>query len=525
MNKTDAIYARYSSHAQDDSTSIEVQIEQCERAAGGKCQHYIDRAKTGRAMGGRDALIRLLADAEAGKIKRVLVYKFDRLGRDAETHLIARQLEDAGAELISATEGTNQLARGIQLVVAEDYSRQLAARTRDGLVKRFEQGAFTGGLAPYGYRVATQNGVRVLEVDPAEAEVVRDVVHQYLCESVGFKTIAKRMRARGLVSRRQNDNGKRRSLGWSHTSVRALLVNPILTGRIRFNARRMQLDRKTGRRVPRMKAAAEHLERQDESLRIISDETFTAIAERMAKSRRGEGAPAPRGTAPLTGLVYCQCGAKCHRVKSQNGKGTYYYYLCSKKMRYDECDHGGRRIREDAVLTVIRDSFAKLFDRKDQIIARAMEMAHEAVKDNRDEADRIKRQLADADAEQGRLVELLMDRAIPEAAKQSIGRKLAEVEERRTLLLAAIDGLREQATADTEGLAAAVRAAFEDARQQLAEASTPEKVNRLIDNLVGPMVLLPDGGLAEKQTPPAGAEGALHEYIAGGGFEPPTSGL
>src|ERR1044071_220823 len=111
--KHDAIYARYSSHAQDDGTSIEVQLEQCERSAGGKCAHYIDRAKTGRSTGGRTELLRLLADAEAGKIKRVLVYKFDRLGRDAETHLIARQLEEAGAELVSATEGTNQLARGI----------------------------------------------------------------------------------------------------------------------------------------------------------------------------------------------------------------------------------------------------------------------------------------------------------------------------------------------------------------------------------------------------------------------------
>src|SRR5205085_2418809 len=95
----------------------------------------------------------LLADAEAGKLSRVYVYKFDRLGRAADTHLIAQQLEDAGVELISSTEGTNALARGIQLVVAEDYSRQLASRTRDGLLKRFEQGAFTGGLAPYGYCV------------------------------------------------------------------------------------------------------------------------------------------------------------------------------------------------------------------------------------------------------------------------------------------------------------------------------------------------------------------------------------
>ena len=152
--KHDAIYARYSSHAQDDSTSIEVQLEQCERAAGGKCVHYIDRAKTGRAVGGREQLLKLLADAEAGRVGRVYVYKFDRLGRAAETHVIAQQLDDAGVQLISATEGTNQLARGIQLVVAEDYSRQLAERTRSGLVKRFEQNAFTGGVAPFGYHVA-----------------------------------------------------------------------------------------------------------------------------------------------------------------------------------------------------------------------------------------------------------------------------------------------------------------------------------------------------------------------------------
>src|SRR6266540_3666113 len=169
--KQDAIYARYSSHAQDDGTSIEVQLEQCERAAGGKCHHYIDRTKTGRGTAGRVQLLTMLADAEAGKIGRVFVYEFDRLGRDAETHTIARDLEERGVELVSVTEGTNALSRGIQLVVAEDYSRQLAIRTRDGLVKRFEQGAFTGGVAPYGYHVETKDGRRVLVVDEAEAAI------------------------------------------------------------------------------------------------------------------------------------------------------------------------------------------------------------------------------------------------------------------------------------------------------------------------------------------------------------------
>src|ERR1700677_1232467 len=121
--KADALYAHYSSHQQDDGTSIEVQIESCERAAGGPLLHYIDRAKTGRTTGGRSELLRLIRDAEEGKIGRLFVYKFDRLGRAAETHVLIEDLETCGVEVASATEGTNSLARGVQLVVAADFSR------------------------------------------------------------------------------------------------------------------------------------------------------------------------------------------------------------------------------------------------------------------------------------------------------------------------------------------------------------------------------------------------------------------
>jgi DNA invertase Pin-like site-specific DNA recombinase len=149
--KYDAMYARYSSHAQDDGTSIAIQIESCEKAAGKSLKHFIDEAKTGRTTGGRTELLKLISEAEAGRIERLYVYKFDRLGRAAETHVLVEDLEQHGVEVISVTEGTNALARGVQLVVAADYSRVLAERTRDGLVQRHKQGCWTGGPPPYGY--------------------------------------------------------------------------------------------------------------------------------------------------------------------------------------------------------------------------------------------------------------------------------------------------------------------------------------------------------------------------------------
>jgi len=248
--------------------------------------------------------------------------------------------------------------------------------------------------------VIEQAGRRVLAINPSAAETVREIVHQYLCESAGFKTIAKRLRERGVQSRRQNDKGGKRSLGWSFTSVRALLVNPVLTGRTRYNARKMQLDRKSGKRVPKMREAAKHLERHDEALRIISDETFDQIQARML-TRKTNAPRGHNGIAPLSGLVFCQCGARCHSVKSENAKGSYRYYLCSKKMRYDECEHGGKRMREDAIVAIIHDRFAGLLKDRKNIIAQALQFAADAVKDNRADAARIKSQLAEADDEQG----------------------------------------------------------------------------------------------------------------------------
>ncbi|HUU97560.1 MAG TPA: recombinase family protein, partial [Phycisphaerae bacterium] len=79
---TTAIYARYSSHAQDGGTSIDVQIDACSRGLDGDVKQYVDRAKTGRSLAGREALLQLLADAEAREFDRVLIYKYDRLGRN-----------------------------------------------------------------------------------------------------------------------------------------------------------------------------------------------------------------------------------------------------------------------------------------------------------------------------------------------------------------------------------------------------------------------------------------------------------
>lgn len=162
------MYVRYSSHSQDGNTSVDVQIETCKRAiraAGGdpdKAVTYSDEAKTGRVVGGRDALKRMMQDARRGKVSRIFVFKWDRLGRSlADTAALVKQLERLGVTIVSATEGKDKLTRGVLLSVAEWYSDCLGERTTAGLRQRFNERAHTGNRA-YGYRVVERDGKKRL---------------------------------------------------------------------------------------------------------------------------------------------------------------------------------------------------------------------------------------------------------------------------------------------------------------------------------------------------------------------------
>jgi DNA invertase Pin-like site-specific DNA recombinase len=188
---------------------------QCPRfAVRGVAPVHADAGFAEDAFGGEEGLLRLLADAEAGQIERLLVYKYDRLGRNlAETSAIIAQLEDSGVEVVSVTEGKDTLARGVQLVVAEHYSRALAERTRDGLMQRFKQRASTGGPPPYGYEVVEENGTKRRRINEPEAAVVRAIFGDYL-SGKGFKEIAHDLYRRGVPTRRGGP--------WTFASVRVL---------------------------------------------------------------------------------------------------------------------------------------------------------------------------------------------------------------------------------------------------------------------------------------------------------------
>jgi site-specific DNA recombinase len=522
--RIDAVYARYSSHKQDDGTSIEVQLESCHHAAGGPCVDYVDRARTGRAIGGRIQLLRLIDDAAAGRIGRVFVYKFDRLGRAAETHSMVAELEECGVEVISATEGKEALSRGIQLVVAEHYSKALAERTFAGLVKRFEAHQWTGGNPSFGYTIVDADGKKQVAIDPKEAEVVRSLFRDYLSEAVGVKELASRLREQGVPTRKGAD--------WCFTTIRGILTNPMLVGQVRFNRGRMKLNKDTGLRVPRLKEVCEHMAYSDESLRIISDEQFNAVQEKLiSRARPGHEARPFNQLRPFTGQLFCAgCGKVFYARRSKNAKGEYRYYSCGTRQRLgtDACPCT-TSVREDLLEEDLRQGFAFAFEDTESLISEAVKEAQKRLDFNRGQVSRIQADVKELDQSIGRLTRLLTDADIDVIAKRAISRQLGDAEIKRDALQKAMSRSAESANDDMDEFIHAVRQAIVEVKDLLTDAITPAKLNRFVEDWIGPIRVDADGTLhpLTLETPTASdeSEAVVTGNVAGGGFEPPTSGL
>ena len=76
----DALYARQSIEKKD-SISIESQLEYCRyEARGESCIEYMDKGFSGKDTN-RPGFEKMMNDIRAGNIKRVIVYKLDRISR------------------------------------------------------------------------------------------------------------------------------------------------------------------------------------------------------------------------------------------------------------------------------------------------------------------------------------------------------------------------------------------------------------------------------------------------------------
>jgi site-specific DNA recombinase len=413
------VYFRQSKELDHQKESVVVQRAECERLARAlgladlwaSRIEYQDVDRAGDDFAGREALARLLAEAQPGDV--VLAWKQDRIGRDMidsasairelvkfrRCEFYAAETGTAPVTFDSAEQTTMVLLRGM---IAQGELERIRSRVRDGLRERARNG-FASGYVPYGYRtVAVDPKVKDwkqtkkrIEIDPTEAAIVRRIYDMYELGGLGYCAIAKALNADGAPS----PKGK----GFTAQGVRDILMSPRYVGEWTHGVRRVV--RREGKREIRERANDKDVIRISRpDLAIVSQEQWARVQTLLAKRSIPMNVPAAKH--PLTGLLRCgECGKAMSIRHSKSDKTNWFrrYYICKNRVTTGRCGNKGH-LRADEVESALFNLIrTEVVDKaQDQIraairaeLARAIEVSAdngERIAQLREEIDSLRRE-------------------------------------------------------------------------------------------------------------------------------------
>ena len=351
-----AIYARYSTDKQNP-LSIDDQIRKCREFAARNgwgvfdAHIYADEAICG-ATDDRSGLKNLLeaATVAAHPIDVILVDDTSRLSRKlADSLRIFDQLRFSGVRLIFVSQGIDTDSEQAEVLLATHgivdslYIQELAKKTHRGVEGRALQGFHTGGRC-FGYRsVPIEDPTRTdsygrpkivgvkLEVHPEQAAIVRRIFADYAAGD-SIKTIAKKLNVEGVTSPAPYRGQSHPS--WAPSAISVMLHNERYRGTAVWNRTRKVRDPRTGRRVQRLRQRTEWTVVDAPHLRIVSDEIWQAVKNRLASvnaafpSGVGAGLCSRSYTARylFSGFLKCGlCGSSIVLISGRGGAGWAKY--------------------------------------------------------------------------------------------------------------------------------------------------------------------------------------------------------
>lgn len=233
--KTVVSYVRCSTQIQaEDGASIEIQhrkiAEFCKDKGYVLSKTYEDKGFSG-TIKDRPGLVQLIRDCEAGKVGRVVIYKYDRLARELSISIWIQSVFKrygvevsavADPEFMSDDPITNAL-RNFLFVFADMERSIIISRLRSGRDNNARNGLRGSGPIPFGYvKVGDKLGI-----EPSEAEYVRKIFRWFI-KGWSLTEISGILNKRGVITKR----GK----PFSIQSIKNILSNGIYCGDMSFGS-------------------------------------------------------------------------------------------------------------------------------------------------------------------------------------------------------------------------------------------------------------------------------------------------
>ena len=506
-----AIYTRRSTELHQD-LSLELQRSEAEafiRSKGWSFaeEHvYVDDAISRAEFKKRPGLIAMLNAAKDNEFEVVVCRDETRLGGDQNrTALIIQDLLDSGTRLfyhfteeeVLVDGAVSKFMMSARLFAAELEREKTAQRTREHLEYKAKMGANVGGRC-YGYDNAgvIEEGRRVrveYKVNEAEAQIIREVFTRY-AGGHGLKSIAKDLNRRGIASPRA---GKRGTGSWAQGAMYPMLRRDRYRGVLIWGKEGTAYRGGTLVRVSH--GQKDWVTAEKPELRIIPEELWNAVQERIAKNVKLCGRAGPKGPKPrylLSGLARCSdCEGPIHATNGRQGKATIKVYSCNYHRNRGEavCKNSLRRPVESIDAAVI--GWVEQNVLRDQIILETIAEGRRRLSSS--ERGGAEREIHDFETQLRKLAKeigsltnaLLTSDTKPRAIVQAI----ADRESQALAAKVRLEALR----AAPEVLEGSLAGLEDEARKRLADLQSliranPEEGRRVLESVLdGPLTFTP----------------------------------
>lgn len=341
------IYARYSTHKQDDGMSIEGQLKECRKYANRNnhtiIHEYIDKAFSAKTDK-RPQFQRMISDSSNRQFSAILVYQLDRFSRNRyDSAIYKKELENNGVRLYSVQENIAEGSSGILTesmieAFAEYFSVQLSEKVSRGMYLNAENCKYNGGSYPLGFRIDENNHY---QIDETTAPITKTIFQKY-ADGETIKNITDWLNSKGIKTGRGNV--------FTRTSLQRTLRNKKYIGTYIFG------DVEIENGIPR----------------IISDELFYEVQEKLKSNKHRNGGHYKADEEYLlTGKLFCgHCKEKMVGTSGTSKQGSVYrYYKCyTAQSKIEKCSK--KNVPKDYIENrIVNDCYTLLIDDIIQLIA------------------------------------------------------------------------------------------------------------------------------------------------------------
>lgn len=330
------IYARYSSHNQTEQ-SIEGQIKVCKEYAERndyKIIHiYKDEARSGTSDS-REQFQQMIEDSSKKQFQGVLVYQLDRFARNRyDSSHYKHKLKKNGVRVFSAKENISDDASGILMEsvlegMAEYYSVELGQKVKRGMGINADNCYYNGGQVPLGFKLVEVNSAytdkmgrpikkKKYAIDEEVAPYMKHIFEMYANGHL-MKEAYEWLNNKGI----RTTKGKK----FTKSSLRNIFMNKKYKGTYFYDG----------------------VEVEDGIPRIVDDDTFYKVQERLAKNAYAPSRTKAKEEYLLTTKLFCgTCKEMMTGISgtSQNRK-LHHYYTCNGKKEH-KCNR--KNVKKDYI--------------------------------------------------------------------------------------------------------------------------------------------------------------------------------